>query len=105
MSPSGQTADTLQAWSSTLSKRAQKAIAVSGVFDFAAEDAAQRLLDVQGCGRRTLREIAEAIELQSKRLGGFEQTIRGYDGRPAITLFVAAKTLGISTAEAKSSAD
>jgi hypothetical protein len=64
--------------------------------DFTAEDAGERLLAVHGCGRRTLREIAGAVASDTgKQLGGFEQAMRGYDGKPTITTVAAARELGV----------
>ena len=79
-----------------LSKRARAAIVASGIVDFTAQDAAERLLAVNGCGRRTLREIAGAIVNDTgKQLGGFEQAMRGYDAKPTIATEAAARAVGV----------
>ena len=79
-----------------LSKRARAAVAASGLVDLTNEDAAERLLAVHGCGRRTLREIAGAVANDTgKQLGGFEQAMKGYDAKPTITTEAAARALGV----------
>jgi hypothetical protein len=62
--------------------------------DLAQEDAAERILAVHGCGRKTLREIAVAHET-GKQLGGFEQAMKGHDTKPTIMTEAAAQTLGM----------
>lgn len=80
----------------SLSKRAQKVIVQAGLVDFAEDDAADRLLSVQGCGRRTLREIGETVEkLYGRQLHGFERVMKGYDAAPTMTTADAARELGM----------
>lgn len=79
-----------------LSKRARAAIAEAGIVDFTDEDAAERLLAVHGCGRRTIREIDQAVaKVTGKRLGGFNRVMKGYNVKPMITTEDAARSVGL----------
>ena len=79
-----------------LSKRAAAAIAEAGILDFTDEDAADRLLAVHGCGRKTIREIDRAVaKLTGKGLGGLARVMKGYDAKPTITTENAARAVGL----------
>ena len=79
-----------------LSKRAEAAIAEAGIVEFTDEDAAERLLAVHGCGRKTIREIDKAVaNLTGKGLGGFDRVMKGFDAKPTITTENAARSFGV----------
>lgn len=80
----------------SLSRRAAAVIAKAGIVDLAAEDAAERLLAVAGCGRKTLQAINAAVEAATGTpLGGFDRVIKGYSGSPTITTEEAARIVGV----------
>jgi hypothetical protein len=56
-----------------LSKLAAQAITNSKISDFTHEDAADVLLATHGCGRKTVKEIAEHQRARGSALGGFER--------------------------------
>lgn len=79
-----------------LSKRAAAAIAEAGIVEFTDEDAAERLLAVHGCGRKTIREIDRAVaKLTGKGLGGLARVMKGHDAKPTITTENAARAVGL----------
>jgi hypothetical protein len=84
-----------------LSKRAVAALAAACIADYADEFAADRLLAVHGCGRRTLREINTAVaNATGKPLGGFDRLIdRNYDPKATMTTDDAAQAMKISADE------
>ncbi len=68
----------------------------SGLVDLTTKEAAERLLVVRGCGRKTLREIAVAVANEpGKQLDGFDQAMRGHGTKPTITTGAAAQALGV----------
>ena len=79
-----------------LSKRAAAAIAEAGIVEFTDADAAERLLAVHGCGRKTIREIDLAVaKLTGKGIGGLDRVMKGHDTKPTITTDNAARAVGL----------
>jgi len=82
-----------------LSKRARSAVAAArlqALADFTEDTAAEHLLAVHGCGRKTIREIAAALAAATgQTLGGLDRVMSGFSIEPTLTTGEAAKTIGV----------
>lgn len=78
-----------------MSLRARDAIVVSGITDFEADDAAERLLAVHGCGRKTLKEIAAWLAQSGSKLGGFGRARTGPSTIPTMATEAAASSMDV----------